>query len=310
MSGGTSRRERKVVTVVFCDLVGFTSRAESMDPEDVEALLRPVPLARARGARAPRRHGREVHRRCRDGALRRAERTRGRPRARRPSCARDSRLRCRGRARAPSRDHHWRGAHLARRQPCGGRGHGLRAMSSTRQHGSRAPHPSTVSSSTRRRFRATRQAIDYAEAPSRSRPKARLLPSPSGTRGPLIRDLASTSRTRHAPDLVGRERELAVVRDGVRSRASRACAAAPHPRRRSRHRQEPAGVRALPDCRGRSASSSTWRQGRCLAYGDGITLWALSEIVKAQAGILEAGRRPRRSPRSSPTAAERCASGL
>ena len=31
----------------------------------------------------------------------------------------------------------------------------------------------------------------------------------------------------------------------------------------------------------------TWRQGRCLAYGDGVTLWALSEIVKAQAGILE-----------------------
>ena len=41
MSGDTSRRERKVVTVVFCDLVGFTSRAESMDPEDVEALLGP-----------------------------------------------------------------------------------------------------------------------------------------------------------------------------------------------------------------------------------------------------------------------------
>ena len=31
----------------------------------------------------------------------------------------------------------------------------------------------------------------------------------------------------------------------------------------------------------------TWRQGRCLAYGDGITLWALGEIVKAQAGIHE-----------------------
>ncbi|CAN5291298.1 hypothetical protein BH20ACT13_BH20ACT13_14880 [soil metagenome] len=31
----------------------------------------------------------------------------------------------------------------------------------------------------------------------------------------------------------------------------------------------------------------TWRQGRCLAYGDGVTLWALGEIVKAQAGILE-----------------------
>jgi DNA-binding SARP family transcriptional activator len=31
----------------------------------------------------------------------------------------------------------------------------------------------------------------------------------------------------------------------------------------------------------------TWRQGRCLPYGDGITYWALGEIVKAQAGILE-----------------------
>ena len=31
----------------------------------------------------------------------------------------------------------------------------------------------------------------------------------------------------------------------------------------------------------------SWRQGRCLPYGDGITFWALGEIVKAQAGILE-----------------------
>ncbi len=30
-----------------------------------------------------------------------------------------------------------------------------------------------------------------------------------------------------------------------------------------------------------------WRQGRCLSYGDGITFWALGEIVKAQAGILD-----------------------
>jgi class 3 adenylate cyclase/tetratricopeptide (TPR) repeat protein len=31
----------------------------------------------------------------------------------------------------------------------------------------------------------------------------------------------------------------------------------------------------------------TWRQGRCLPYGEGITFWALGEIVKAHAGILE-----------------------
>jgi hypothetical protein len=44
-----SRRERKVVTVLFADLVGFTARAEELDPEDVEAILRPYHEALARG---------------------------------------------------------------------------------------------------------------------------------------------------------------------------------------------------------------------------------------------------------------------
>src|SRR5205823_10018895 len=35
------RQERKVVTVLFADLVGFTARAETLDPEDVAAVLRP-----------------------------------------------------------------------------------------------------------------------------------------------------------------------------------------------------------------------------------------------------------------------------
>jgi hypothetical protein len=30
-----------------------------------------------------------------------------------------------------------------------------------------------------------------------------------------------------------------------------------------------------------------WRRGRSLPYGEGVPLWALSEIVKSQAGILE-----------------------
>ena len=37
----TGREERKVVTVLFADLVGFTGRAEQLDPEDVGAILRP-----------------------------------------------------------------------------------------------------------------------------------------------------------------------------------------------------------------------------------------------------------------------------
>ena len=33
--------ERRVVSVVFVDLVGFTARSESLDPEDVRAFLQP-----------------------------------------------------------------------------------------------------------------------------------------------------------------------------------------------------------------------------------------------------------------------------
>jgi class 3 adenylate cyclase len=38
-----AREERKVVTCLFCDLVGFTARAEHLDPEDVRRVLLEVP---------------------------------------------------------------------------------------------------------------------------------------------------------------------------------------------------------------------------------------------------------------------------
>ena len=40
-AAAAARLERKVVTVLFCDLVGFTARSDQADPEDVGALLRP-----------------------------------------------------------------------------------------------------------------------------------------------------------------------------------------------------------------------------------------------------------------------------
>ena len=87
-------------------------------------------------------------------------------------------------------------------------------------------------------------------------------------------------------ELVGRERELGVIRDAFE---------------RARHERTPqlltlVGVPGIGKSRlvyelSRIADADpelvTWRQGRCLAYGDGVTLWALSEIVKAQAGIVE-----------------------
>src|SRR3989442_13006317 len=36
-----ARAERKVLTVLFAGLVGFTSRSEQLDPEDVQAVLAP-----------------------------------------------------------------------------------------------------------------------------------------------------------------------------------------------------------------------------------------------------------------------------
>jgi class 3 adenylate cyclase len=41
VAGPLAREERKVVTVLFADLVGFTSRAEQMDPEGARAVLAP-----------------------------------------------------------------------------------------------------------------------------------------------------------------------------------------------------------------------------------------------------------------------------
>ena len=72
--------ERRLVSVLFADLVGFTTLAEGRDAEDdpgaPDALLRPVP----RRHRAVRRHGREVHRRRSHGRLGGAGRPRGRRR--------------------------------------------------------------------------------------------------------------------------------------------------------------------------------------------------------------------------------------
>src|SRR5437868_4770462 len=52
-----SQEERKVVTVLFCDLVGFTAASEQQDPEDVRARVRPY---HARVRQEIERHGATV----------------------------------------------------------------------------------------------------------------------------------------------------------------------------------------------------------------------------------------------------------
>jgi tetratricopeptide (TPR) repeat protein len=86
--------------------------------------------------------------------------------------------------------------------------------------------------------------------------------------------------------LIGREQELSVLRDALQrvrtSRTSQLVTLVGIPgigKSRLVHEL----FRIVDD----DSELITWRQGRCLAYGDGVTLWALGEIVKAEAGIHE-----------------------
>ena len=75
------RQERKVVTSLFCDLVGFTAACEEADPEDVDRVLR-VYNQMARDVVET--HGGIVEKYIGDAVvadLRRARRARGRCRA-------------------------------------------------------------------------------------------------------------------------------------------------------------------------------------------------------------------------------------
>ena len=135
-------------------------------------------------------------------------------------------------------------------------------------------------------YRATRPTVDYEEAePVDAKGKAE----------PISVWEAVEARARFGPEvldhvageLVGREREvgaLVAALDRVRSE-------------RSPQLLTLVGVPGIGKSRllyelsrrvDAEPGLTTWRQGRCLAYGDGITFWALAEIVKAQAGILEA----------------------
>ncbi|MBA3401576.1 MAG: AAA family ATPase, partial [Actinobacteria bacterium] len=134
-------------------------------------------------------------------------------------------------------------------------------------------------------YRATRAAVDFDE-PQTIEAKGKA--EPIAVRRALeVRsrpgmDVAHEARAK----LVGREQEVDVLRDAL----ARVCQS------RTSQLLTLVGVPGIGKSRlvyelsqivEADAELITWRQGRCLAYGDGITLWALGEIVKAQAGIHE-----------------------
>jgi class 3 adenylate cyclase/predicted ATPase len=284
MAGRTTRRERKVVTVVFCDLVGFTARAESMDPEDVEALLRPY---HERVRAELERHGGTVEKFIGDAVMALF----GAPTAHEDDPERAVRAALAIREFALEDGLELRvgittGEALVSLDARPDAGEGMASgdvVNTAARLQSAAPVNGVIVDETT--YRATRNAIDYedttpVEAKGKSEPvsvwQARAAHARFGV------DVAHEARS----NLVGRERELGVVRDAFE---------------RARHERTPqlltlVGVPGIGKSRlvyelqrivDADPELITWRQGRCLAYGDGVTLWALAEIVKAQAGIAE-----------------------
>ena len=152
-----AREERKVVTVFFADLVGFTGRAEQLDPEDVRAMLSPY-YARLRSE--IERFGGTVEKFIGDAVMavfgapvtheddpERAVRAALAAPRRRPGAERGRPV---ARPARPHRGQYGRGRRRPRLEPLRAGRAWSPATSSTRPPGSRAPRRWTGSSSARR----------------------------------------------------------------------------------------------------------------------------------------------------------------
>jgi class 3 adenylate cyclase/tetratricopeptide (TPR) repeat protein len=280
-----ARRERKVVSVLFADLVGFTSRAESLDPEDVEAILRPF-HDRLRSELEQR--GGTVEKFIGDAVMA----VFGAPAAHEDDPERAVR------AALAIRD--WiteeeelevriavnTGEVLASLEPSAGAERGLVAgdvVNTASRLQSSAPVNGILVGETT--YNATSRVIEYREAPP---------VEAKGKSHPVPVWEVVQARSRYGADvmqapktpLVGRDRELGLL-VGTLARAQ--------------HERSPqlvtlVGVPGIGKSRlvyelfsevDTRPELIYWRQGRCLPYGDGVAFWALGEILKAHAGILE-----------------------
>jgi class 3 adenylate cyclase/tetratricopeptide (TPR) repeat protein len=279
------QRERKVVTVLFADLVGFTSRAESLDPEDVDAILRPY-HDRLRGELEH--HGGTVEKFIGDAVMALF----GAPSAHEddPERAVRAALAIRDWAREEGdlevRIGITTGEALVSLGARPEAGEGMAAgdvVNSAARLQSAAPVNGILVGE--RTYRATHHAIDYRE----------LEPvTAKGKQEPLSVWEALQAHARFGVDvphearsaLIGRERELEILRAAlgrVRDEASPqlvTLVGVPGIGKSRLLYELSQIVEAEPDL-------ISWRQGRSLSYAEGLSFWALAEIVKAQAGILE-----------------------
>jgi predicted ATPase/class 3 adenylate cyclase len=277
------RQERKTVTVLFCDLVGFTSRAERMDPEDVQAVLAPY---HAHVRAELERFGGTVEKFIGDAVVA----VFGAPVAREddPERAVRAALAVGGWAREQQhievRIAVNTGEALVALEADPGRGEAMVAgdvVNTAARLQAAAPVNGVLAGETT--YRATRDRVHYREAAAvaakgKSKPVAVWEALQARARVEVERSAATP--------FVGRRRELEALREALA---------------RTEELREPqlvtlVGVPGIGKSRlvyelFRSVEQRPelvyWRRGRSLPYGEGVSFWALGEVVKAQAGILE-----------------------
>jgi class 3 adenylate cyclase/tetratricopeptide (TPR) repeat protein len=284
---GAAREERKVVTVLFADLVGFTSRAETMDPEDVRGLLSPY---HAHLRAELERYGGTVEKFIGDAVMALF----GAPVAHEDDPERAVRAALAIRDWVSEQKDEELQLRIAVNTgealiALGARpeaGEGMASgdvVNTTARLQSAAPVNGILAGETT--YRATRDVIDYQEhEPVEAKGKTE----------PISVWKALEARARFGVDvrqhgaaaLVGRERELDLL-VGTLERVTE---------EQTAQLITLVGVPGIGKSRlvyelfqaiEQGTTLIYWRQGRSLPYGEGVSFWALSEMVKAQAGIRE-----------------------
>jgi class 3 adenylate cyclase len=291
--GGRRRpaaEERKIVTVLFCDLVGFTAISDNADPEDVRDMLRPY---HERLREEIERFGGTVEKFIGDAVMA----VWGAPIAHEDDAERAVRAGLDILHAIQALNEHQPDLHLAVRIGIntGEAMVSLRdpiaeqeamvagdVVNTAARIETSAPRDSVVVGEAT--YRATRDLFDFEQlGPVQVKGKAEPLHVWRAKSAMLPSQARPGART---TPFVGREDELELLK-----------------RSYARTRREPSVQ--LVTLIGEPGAGKTrlteefsglltavqepvrFRQGRCLPYGEGITFWPLGEVVKAQAGILE-----------------------
>jgi class 3 adenylate cyclase/tetratricopeptide (TPR) repeat protein len=282
--------ERKVVSVLFVDLVGFTARSDRADPEDVRATLRPY---HARLKQEIERFGGTVEKFIGDAVMA----VFGAPVSHEDDAERAVRaaLRILDAIQDLNAEE---GVELAVRAAVA-TGEAVVSLDARPEMGEGIATGDVVNTAARLQQAAPVGSVVVGESTYRSTRDVILYDelepvSVKGKAEPLQLWQATRSRGRFGIDVerradvpfIGREHELALLKDAyaraMRESSLQLVTMTGEPGvGKTRLIAEFLGfVDAQPEL-------VLWRQGRCLPYGEGITFWALGEIVKAHAGILE-----------------------